>query len=205
MNKVEIIIIVFILISSVLGYRKGLIGAIVDFFILIFSVISAYIFTPIFSKFYMGTEYYRSLIDKINNAMNNSLSKSTLELIAFFQEKLLLQDTAYIVSVVGEAIVYSLSFFLVIIIARLILGLIKGTLNMFADMPVVGGVNKVAGFLLGGLKAVLCIEIIFFILPIFITLFNLGNVYTLIKQSEILSYLYFNNIIFKILFKLKGL
>lgn len=112
---------------------------------------------------------------------------------------LLQSDTVrtYLSEKMSAAAIALLAFAVTLILCIAVLAVIEAVLNRIANLPVLGGINRVLGFLLGAVKCLLLIWLVFLVIGIFAST-DIGR--TLVSQisgSIILKPLYENNLLAK--------
>lgn len=108
-------------------------------------------------------------------------------------------------SYLAHIIINAMSFLVAFIIITIFLRMTIFTLDAIANLPVIRGVNKITGLIVGLGEGMLVIWIMF----LAITAFSKGEggkmLYTMIDSSEFLKILYNNNYILKFISALAGL
>ncbi len=100
---------------------------------------------------------------------------------------------AYIAKVISDLLAFVISFVVVIILAIV---LVK-VLGIVDKLPLIGGVNRVAGGALGTVIGIMAIWILFLIITIFYDT-SIGQAcFEQISQSKVLGFLYDGNILMK--------
>lgn len=102
--------------------------------------------------------------------------------------------SGYLATIVVNGLSFLLSFFLATVLIRMI----TYALDLLARLPVVHGINKVAGALLGGVKAVLFIWVAMLIFTILCETSVGRNALRMIEKDSVLRVLYENNILMKL-------
>ncbi|MCI5700131.1 MAG: CvpA family protein [Lachnospiraceae bacterium] len=105
----------------------------------------------------------------------------------------------YLAAFLASAIVQILVFLISFIAASIILKVITNILDLFANLPILGGINRLGGFMLGIISGLLYLWVFFLL----ITLFGGTEVgaYLLkeIAGDKLLDYLYENNLLMQFL------
>ncbi|MBQ8305955.1 MAG: CvpA family protein [Blautia sp.] len=104
----------------------------------------------------------------------------------------------YVAKYLAATITNAASFLVSFLLAWILLRLLAMVLDLFTKLPVIRGVNKLAGGILGGAKCIVVIWIIMLILVILCNTEFGRKGLSLIGQSRLLSWLYDNNILAKI-------
>ena len=97
--------------------------------------------------------------------------------------------------IIMEMIVSAVSYILVFLIVYVLLHIFMGWLDLVARLPVISGINQIAGAVLGLAQALLLIWIAGVVLTIFSTTSWAQAVFDQIAISPLLTFLYNNNIL----------
>ncbi len=221
-NIVDIIIIVFILINLFLGWRKGLVLSIFNFFGIIVAFIVAKKYFTIFGEFLINNVYWVSeLKNNIALRINDSFSSNTeivsninngtilnkLDLPEYLNnginQILLNLDITKIddvnvkmADVIVKVIINFLSFILLFILLILAIKIIGIILNTIFKLPILKGINQFGGLIVGFIIS----NIFIFVFMALIVLLNPMNLdfglKEIINQSRIGMFYYNNNLLF---------
>ena len=101
----------------------------------------------------------------------------------------------YVSGYLAQVAVNGISFLVSFVLATLLIRMISYALNIIASLPVIRGVNKAAGALLGGAKCVVFIWIAFLVLTVLCNTSFGEKGLELVQQDTILSFLYNQNIL----------
>lgn len=124
---------------------------------------------------------------------NNAEAYSFLNVTGFYD-----YVGAYLANVIVSAMSYVIAFVVVWTLVRVLLV----ACNIVAMLPVLHGVNKLAGAALGAVEAVVLVWIAFLLVTVFCN-GSLGQtVFALIEENAFLSFLYGRNVIMNVLFGL---
>lgn len=124
---------------------------------------------------------------------NNAEAYSFLNVTGFYE-----YVGAYLANVIVSALSYLIAFVVVWTLVRIALV----ACNIVAMLPVLHGVNKLAGAALGAAEAVVLIWIAFLIVTIFCNGALGQMIFGLIEENAFLSFLYSRNVIMNIVFGL---
>jgi len=221
-NIVDVIIIVFILINLFLGWRKGLVLSIFNFFGIIVAFIIAKKYFTIFGDFLINNVYWVSeLKNNIALRINDSFSSNTeivsninngtilnkLDLPEYLNnginQILLNLDITKIddvnvkmADVIVKVIINFLSFVLLFILLILAIKIIGIILNAIFKLPILKGINQFGGLIVGFIIS----NIFIFVFMALIVLLNPMNLdfglKEIINQSRIGMFYYNNNLLF---------
>lgn len=216
---IDLILIGIILLSTFLGYKKGLIGVafkIVSFIIAL--IVTLILFKPISNYIITNTE----LANTIENAIVEKLSGAQIEEGKLKEESTDLpnvvvdyinvgiKDTVNqakdsVVKVVAHNLTETAISIIVMvgifIITRLILLFAKAILEAVSEIPIVKQFNEVGGIIYGIIRAVLLIYVILAIISLILPMLDKTMILNAINNSILTKILYNNNIILMIFFK----
>lgn len=110
----------------------------------------------------------------------------------------------YIGSYLSNIVINTIAFILMFLIIRVILHFLVNWLDLIAKLPILSGLNKIAGAILGLIQGL----VFFWIFSLLITIFS-ANTFSAMILNEIqqvpwLTFLYVNNIFSKIILSLVG-
>lgn len=168
---IDIVIILFILASIYLGYKKGLISLGIQLFAFILSiVITLILYRPIGSIIINTTQLDEKLQEMIQvNAENliseDSDSKITNELIESAKNGMLPEASRTL----AINIIYGITMIVLFIISRICLMLIKSLSDIIAKLPIINQFNKLGGVLYGLLRGLFITYVILMIINLIIT------------------------------------
>ncbi len=215
---IDLIVIGIILLSTFLGYKKGLIGVafkIASFIIAI--IITLILFKPISNYIINNTEFAQT----IENTIVQKLSTAEIENGQIKQENsnlpevivnyinVGLQDTVNeakdsIVKIVarnlGETIIDIIVIIGLFIITRLLLLFAKAILEAISEIPVIKQFNKAGGTLYGILRGILLVYLILAIISLILPMLDKTSILNIINNSILTKVLYNNNIILMLFF-----
>lgn len=105
---------------------------------------------------------------------------------------------SYIASAVATMLTNGLGFVLSYLLATIMIHALAYVLNLIAKLPILRGVNRMAGVLMGGVRGILFIWVVLLILTIFCNTSWGQECMTMIERDPFLSFLYDSNIFVKI-------
>lgn len=216
---IDLILIGIILLSTFLGYKKGLIGVafkIVSFIIAL--IVTLILFKPISNYIITNTE----LANTIENTIVEKLSTTQIEEGKIKEESTDLPNVVVdyinggiqagvnqakdsVVKVVAhnltETAISIIVMIGIFIITRLILLFAKAILDAVSEIPIVKQFNEVGGIIYGIIRAILLIYVILAIISLIAPMLDKTMVLSAINNSILTKILYNNNIILMIFFK----
>lgn len=216
---IDLIVIGIILLSTFLGYKKGLIGVafkIASFLIAI--IITLILFKPI-SNYIMNNTAFAKTIEEtiveklstqeIENGQINQENTNLPEVVVNYIN-VGLQDTVNeakenIVKIVARNLTGTIIDILVIIslfiITRLLLLFAKAIFKLISEIPIIKQFNEIGGILYGILRGILLIYVILAIISFILPIIDKTSVLNIINNSILTKILYNNNLILMIFFK----
>lgn len=225
MNWLLIGILIFMLICTINGYRKGFIRLAVSFVFVIITIALVRMVTPYLGNFLeQHTPVYSTIKENCmeifrEDAGDYDQEKKTDQVKAIessrlpdkFKKSLMENNNAEIYSIlevtgfdeyigtyVAKTLTNIIAFVLAFIIIYLALKLILFSLDLIARLPVLHGINKTAGLLLGLAESLVFIWVFFLAITIFFTGKTGENLMAMVNDSLFLRFLYSNNYLLKI-------
>ena len=215
MNWLLIGILIFMLICTINGYRKGFIRLAVSFVFVIITIALVRMVTPYLGSFLeQHTPVYSTIKENCmeifrEDAGDYDQEKKTDQVKAIessrlpekFKKSLMENNNAEIYSIleVEKTLTNIIAFVLAFIIIYLALKLILFSLDLIARLPVLHGINKTAGLLLGLAESLVFIWVFFLAITIFFTGKTGENLMGMVNDSLFLRFLYSNNYLLKII------
>ena len=218
----DVIVVVFLVCSVILGYKTGFIKSVFKFFSGIASLILAIEFYKPFSEFMLKTvlagnitaKIYENILGIIPNVQINSkgdisnliLDKTSIpnpmkeSILNSMPQNINLVDNAQIAKLISTKmsaiIIQLISVILIFIIVRIILWIAKIILERVCRLPILKQINKFIGLGVGFIQGMFIIYIVLGILVVAKNDFIIGA----INNSTITNYLYYNNLIIDLIF-----
>ena len=190
-SKLPLIICMLIVIAFyIAGSARGFIAQLVSVFSIILSIVAAKLYGGVLSvylsKYFLGT--LLNSINVIKNVITGLLNKYNIG--GSFANGLIGNGVDSIASILSGLFSNAIGYIVVFVVAMFVMNLVSKLLVGINVMPVLGGLNKLLGGLLGIVKAILLVEIVFFIMEqvSFIPAVNIAISY--IKADRILSELW---------------
>lgn len=216
---IDLILIGIILLSTFLGYKKGLIGVafkIVSFLIAL--IITLILFKPISNYIITNTDLAKNIenviVEKLSTTQieDGKISEENTDLpnvvVNYINEGIqgtVNQAKDSVVKVVAhnltETAINIIVMIGIFVITRLILLLAKTILEAISEIPIIKQFNEVGGIIYGIIRAILLIYIILAIISLIAPMLDKTTILTAINDSILTKILYNNNIILMIFFK----
>ena len=211
--------------ACIMGFRKGFVKEIVSVFFMLISFLLVWAVNPYVNTFVKEyTPVYDTIQDKCQTLVSEQIgNKKTLdkeeqnqvmenmELPDLLKNALVENNTAetyrylavstfteYISDSLAVMAVNGISFLISFVLSAAVIKLLGFILNVLTKLPVINGINKIAGAAVGGIKCIIFIWIAFLVLTLLCntTLGQQGM--ALIQQDAFLNFLYSQNVIVKV-------
>ena len=230
MTWLDIAVIGIILICAIISYNRGLIKTLFSFISLIISVVITMYIYPFVSQFLIkNTGVYTSIKNSMINLLNlNNTTQnvnSTGDQINFinqlnlpeqFKHLLVTNNNSevynllnvnsigeYIGGLIATLILNIICFLGIFIIVTILVKVLINVLDLVSKLPVLNLLNKVGGLIIGAVKGVIIVWVLFLIMSLISTNPNVNNVYETLKVSEVASFVYNNNMLMDIVTNIK--
>lgn len=202
----DIIVILFILLSAFTGYRKGLIGILVSLVGFVIAIILAFTFQPIVVDYINNnTQISPTINEMVKNGVTKAIEQKTntsksndfyAMVISKFGEN---QDVDVITKNITSFILKGISFIFIFIIVITITFILQMLLNLVFNIPILSSVNKIGGIGIAAIMAIIKVWVILALVS-FLSPFNIVGVITnLINQTTFTKLLYENNVLVSII------
>lgn len=211
--------------ACIMGFRKGFVKEIVSLFFMLISFLLVWAVNPYVNTFVKEyTPVYDTIQDKCQTLVSEQIgNKKTLdkeeqnqvmenmELPDLLKNALVENNTAetyrylavstfteYISDSLAVMAVNGISFLISFVLSAAVIKLLGFILNVLTKLPVINGINKIAGAAVGGIKCIIFIWIAFLVLTLLCntTLGQQGM--ALIQQDAFLNFLYSQNVFVKV-------
>lgn len=215
----------FLAFSCYIGYRRGFIKEAVSALCLILSITAVWFINPYVNQFirentpiYESVEAYcHGFVEKKTEDVGVMAARQQKEFIDslglpdFLTQGMEENNTSegyrylavdnfidYTAEYLTEMVTNGVSFMISFLLSTLLIRMLTWALNLIARLPVLKGINRLAGALTGAAKAVVFIWIAFLLLTILCNTKAGEAGLELIEQDYMLSFLYEKNIFMKI-------
>lgn len=192
----DIGILLFVGLSTFIGYKLGLIKVafgIVSFIIAI--LISLLLYRPISNVITNHTPIPEKIQTQIESRLSSENKESTNFIDNYYTNaknasaKIIAQNITSTIINIGSALI-------VFLLVRIILLFLRFSTDLIAKLPLIKQCNQVGGFLYGIIAGFLIIYLFFTIISMLAPLINLSTLLKVINSSIIGNIMYNNNIIF---------
>ncbi len=215
---IDLIVLGIILISTYVGYKKGLIGVafkILSFIIAI--IITVILFKPISSYVINHTNISQTLentiIERLSSVQieNGKIKQDATNLpniiVNYINEGIdstINQNKDAIIQVVAQNLSHTIvecgTMIGLFIVTRILLIFAKAILENVANLPIIRQFNEVGGIAYGIIKSMLIIYAVLAIISVILPMIDKTSILTTINNSILTKMLYNNNIILMIFF-----
>ncbi len=217
---IDLIILAIFVVCILMGYKRGLTGSILKIVSFVLALVIAFIlFKPVSSFVINHTNWDESLEQAIRQmALENEEETTTNDeqnekkgmpdvIINYINEAVekageeaketIIDSTAreVAVTIINGAVLISL-----FIIARIILILVRGILNLLTELPIIKQFDKLGGIIYGLLQSLVIVYIILAIISFISPMIAETGIIKALQESYAGSILYNNNLILKIFF-----
>lgn len=142
----DIVLLVLLALFAFYGWRSGFLKMGFGLLSFVIAIVLGKVLYPYCSSFLRGTPVYQSLIEM---AQNHTPSKGDLFGLA-----------GDVSTYLAEMALNVIAFLLVVIVVKLLMAVIAKVLKLFASLPVIGLVNRLAGLAFGILEGLLVASVI---------------------------------------------
>ena len=208
---IDIVIVAILLLSVIMGYKKGLVNVIFNLCaFLVAIIITVILYKPIAGIVINNTQIDENIEQTIIEKGTSEKEENTDEASSLdkYIEKYV-QDAAVdakneAVQIAAKAIAVNvvniITAILLFIIVRIALIFVKFLVEALAELPIIKQFNKAGGILYGALRGLIIIYVLLAILFFIVFVNNNIEISSAIDSSIITKYLYGNNIILNVLF-----
>lgn len=223
MNWLLIVVLVILVFYAFKGKRDGFIKTVFTLFSLIFALFLTATFSPYISKALQNNEkvytYVSGAVSKIvqvekedgtvteqvedikglslPKALKNALIENNNGEV--YKALAINSFKEYVNNYLTCVVINALSFILTLIIINIGLFLLSNTLDIISKLPLINGLNKSAGFIIGLVHGLVVIWVLCILLTCFGGTEWGGNAYKLISESSFLTIIYDNNLLLSVI------
>lgn len=220
-----IAVLALIAFACIMGFRKGFVKEIVSVFFMLISFLLVWTINPYVNTFVKEyTPVYDAVQSNCQELVSEQLGNKTaldkeeqkqavenLELPGILKTALVKNNTVdtyrylavstfteYISDSLAVMAVNGISFLISFVLSAAVIKLLGIILNVLTKLPVLHGINKIAGAAVGGIKCIIFIWIAFLVLTLLCNT-ELGQQgMALIQQDTFLDFLYNQNVFVKV-------
>lgn len=211
--------------ACIMGFRKGFVKEIVSVFFMLISFLLVWAVNPYVNTFVKEyTPVYDTIQEKCQTLVSEQIGNKktldkeeqnqvmeSLDLPDLLKNALVENNTAetyrylavstfteYISDSLAVMAVNGISFLISFILSAAVIRLLGFILNVLTKLPVIHGINKIAGAAVGGIKCVIFIWIAFLVLTLLCDTAPGQQGMALIQQDTFLNFLYSQNVFVKV-------
>ncbi|MFA9465154.1 MAG: CvpA family protein [Velocimicrobium sp.] len=202
-NWVLVLVIGTLIVYGIRGKREGLVRTVFGMLSFVIALGVASILSPTVSEAIKSNDRVIPYVTQKVETKNLTLPEILKESLTNHNTVKNLKDLAigksedYVRVQLANWIVNAISFVLILLIAFVILWYICHILDIISKLPILNGLNKTAGMLVGVLRGFITIWMWCIVLMIFSTSHIGQIVFGYINESEFLSIIYNNNLLFQ--------
>lgn len=202
-----IVVIIFLIAMIAYGYMRGLIKIVFSMVATIATIVLAAVLTIPFSGVLKNTGIgegieasVREIVEQAHiideeSVMELDFPKAVLEPIAKGTQNAQETIQEYVIEELTDTIIKALTFLVLTLIIYIIVRIIIGVLDVFSKLPIINGINKWAGAVVGLVQGLLFIWIASLILTAFSDKEWAQEVFRQINDNGFLSFIYNNNMV----------
>lgn len=200
-------VIIFLVAMIAYGYMRGLIKIVFSMVATIATIVLAAVLTIPFSGVLKNTGIgegieasVREIVEQAHiideeSVMELDFPKAVLEPIAKGTQNAQETIQEYVIEELTDTIIKALTFLVLTLIIYIIVRIIIGVLDVFSKLPIINGINKWAGEVVGLVQGLLFIWIASLILTAFSDKEWAQEVFRQINDNGFLSFIYNNNMV----------
>lgn len=214
-NYLAIVAITIFLLSCYMGYRRGFIKEAVSTFFVVLALVMVWKMNPYVNQFLTNhTPVYQAVQEKCKDGISEYLLEADTEesqgkliaelpLPSYLKEGIIENNNSevyqflavdtfsdYIANYLARIILNGISFLVSYFVSNAVIRMLIYALDLISRLPVLRGINRLAGILVGGIRGLLLIWILFLVITLCWNT-EWGKVcIRMIEENEILSYLY---------------
>lgn len=205
----DVVVLAVITLFVVSGCRAGLMKSLLGFVSFALSIIVSFAIYPLVSEILFKTPLYDFLTGIIRESdavwmIQNADGKGVQNFSAFLAEAGIDAFTQ-LPEGVAYVMINILSFVLVLVISRVVISVISSVLNIITKLPIIKQFNKLGGGVVGGIKGILLLYIVFAVMVVFVPFEEDSEVLRSIEESSIAGKMYTDNFILDMIDKGEGM
>lgn len=203
----DIVIVLFIILSAFAGYKKGLATILISFAGFVVALVLAFMFKGSLVTFVVEKTDVEVVMNQfVSEGINNAIQSKTNEITGGQNESFYSglvknmgvdQTVDNLSASVVNFILETAAFMLIFLVVSACAYILKMMFNIVFDLPILSTINSFGGLGLGALMAIFKIWIVLAILSMLAPMF--GNVKVYIDSTVITKLLYDTNVIVKLL------
>lgn len=222
MGWLLILVIAILVVTTLFGYKKGMIKIVLSMLSIVVTLAAVCIVTPILSSAVKNhTQVYEKLYEQVEEGLHADEVFAegseqdiidSIELPKVLKELLLENNnvekyaqlgvttfTAYVVSSVTDVIFNTIIFVVTFVVVFIVVKIVFSVINLISKLPVINQFNKLAGILAGLAEGVVIVWIFFAVATMLGSTEFGKSVFEQVNANGFLAFLYNNNLIMKYL------
>lgn len=213
---IDIGVILVMLLTIIIGYKKGLIKVAISFMAIVVSLIVAIIiYKPIAKQIANNTQIDEKIeniiYEKIKDIDFENLTekeKKENQIVAFtekYVDEAIKQSqdniSKYVAESLSETVLEIATFIILLVILRIALLILNVMAGMIGELPIIKQFNKSGGIIYGIVEGFFIINVVFAVLYMINPIFLNGNIEKNIEKSQLGKAVYKNNLIINTIIK----
>jgi uncharacterized membrane protein required for colicin V production len=223
------VLLIFFMIFTIHGYRKGMIRTAISMVMFIIVIVVTSWLSPYVGDFIRDkTNWEEKIQTECSKAIEKGLEKTVdssigtqvqfideLPLPKGMKDKLIENNNSevykqlavetfadYLAGYIAYGIINGIAFFIAFIITTILIKMILYAVDILTDLPVIGTVNRIGGLLLGGVQGILWIWIFFLIVALLYETSVGSMLMKTINDDTILKWLYDKDFLIQIIMRI---
>ena len=221
MNWLLIIILLILVASGIRGYQNGFIKTAFALVSILIALVVTSIVSPVVSRtirsndtiMQLVMEQMEEVIDMDQDiekksqktsfiedmSLPDSIKKTLIENNNVEAYKAMAVDSfeEYIAQALSVVVINAATYIVCFLVIQILLYVICRVLDLISKLPLLNEVNKTAGLFVGLLSGLIKVWIFFLIITLFSTTTLGANIFSMINGSQVLSFIYDNNLLLK--------
>lgn len=186
----DIVVALFLYFAITKGRKKGGAKSILELLSFVATIIATMLFKDTIIKFILDLPFVNDIIVWLSKAVPLPEEILTNPLIDINTTKIATDIITAIISVAGFVLTY--------FVVKFVFGLFIKVVDNIMSLPILKGINKLLGAILGGIKGIFIIWIILSILFILKDITFVSDINSAIADSYLTKWIYNNNFLFNL-------
>ena len=191
-------VLVLLAFSMVDGYQKGFVKEVVSAFLVLISVVMVWLINPYVNQFIRENTAVYEKIQTSSESFVSSLVDGRGIMDEEGQQLAANTFAEYISGYLANVAVNCLSFLVSYILSSILIHVLAYALDLLTKLPVICGVNKLAGAAIGGGKCIIFVWVGMLVLTVLCNTEIGQKGLGLIREDTVLNFLYGKNIFIRI-------
>lgn len=191
--------------SGLYGYKRGFIKIVLSMVAMVVTFILAAVLTvPVSSVIKSVTPIYDTIESSVRETVNeNAIDLTSMDKLGLptqLEEKIIEgasetvdNVTDYIVTSISDMLLKALTFIILIIVIYIIVRIVIAILDLISKLPIINGINKSGGLVIGLVQGLLLIWIACLVVTAFGDTEWAKEVFAQINANQLLTFIYNNN------------